>query len=72
MKAYGNLQGNSGVIAYETGKGYIKVCFSGFRIYTYTDASTGEKNIKKMHALAHAGKGLSTFISRYIKDKFEH
>jgi hypothetical protein len=72
MTPYGNKQGNSGVTAYETGDGYIKVRFTDSRIYTYTIATAGKTNINKMHTLARAGKGLSTYISQHVKDRYEH
>lgn len=71
MKRYGNLSGNSGVIAYETGNGWIAVKFDGGDVYRYTVRSAGAENIARMQRLAESGEGLSTFISRYVKDRYE-
>lgn len=72
MTAYKNLSGESGVTAYTYGPGYIRIRFIDGEIYKYTNASTGKKNIQEMQALADAGKGLSTFISRYVREKYAH
>lgn len=71
MKRYRNLEGHSGVTGYEAGHDYIKVQFGHEAIYLYTYASTGKRMIKRMKQLAEAGKGLSTYISRYVRNKYE-
>lgn len=71
MKAYGNKAGNSGVSAYEAGRGRITVRFVDGTDYTYTNASAGEANVRHMKALAENGRGLSTFISTTVKNKYE-
>lgn len=71
MIAYGNIAGNSGVKAYETGPDRILVQFIDGKVYTYSNASAGAANIRKMKGLAKSGKGLSTFISQHVKDGYE-
>ncbi|RXK85713.1 hypothetical protein [Filimonas effusa] len=72
MKRYKNLSGNSGVLGYETGNAYIVVKFSGGdRTYTYSYEGAGMRHVEKMKQLAAAGKGLSTYISKYVKDKYD-
>jgi hypothetical protein len=63
---YKNLDGNSGVAAYEIGRDSLVVQFQTGATYAYTYASTGRKNIEHMKRLALAGEGLSTFISRHV------
>jgi len=70
MRAYGNLSGNSGVQAYESGPGYIRVRFVGGKTYLYTDASAGPRNVRRMQELASAGRGLATFISTTVRDGY--
>ena len=70
MKPYSNKNGNSGVIAYESGKGFIDIAFIGGDIYRYTNASAGKTAIDRMIELAKAGEGLSTYISQHVKDKY--
>ena len=71
MKKYKNLSGKSGVVAYEPGTAFIKVKFIDGSVYTYTYKSAGQEITEKMKQLAKAGKGLSTYISQTVKDKFD-
>jgi hypothetical protein len=66
-----NNSGNSGVEFYEIENDDIIVQFVDGRIYRYTYASAGEKNIERMKQLAIAGVGLTTFINQYVKDRYE-
>lgn len=70
MERYKNLAGNSGVVAYEIGSDFIKVEFRGGSIYLYNYHSAGKENIERMKELAMAGKGLSTFISQVVREKY--
>lgn len=70
MIPYGNKSGNSGVIAYEAGKGFIKVQFADGTTYKYTQGSAGKNAIAEMIVLAKAGLGLSTYISQHVKDRY--
>lgn len=67
MPIYANHGGNSGVSSYEIGDGSITVTFTTGATYLYTNASAGAGNIAQMQALAAAGQGLNSFISRYVR-----
>lgn len=67
MKAYRNIDGDSGVTGYEDGAGFIRVQFKDGAIYLYTDASAGAHNISRMKDLAANGNGLNSFINRNVK-----
>jgi hypothetical protein len=69
MVPYKNLSGNSGIIAYETGKTYIRVRFRD-GTYTYNYSSPGRKTVEVLKLLATKGKGLSTYISRFVRDNY--
>lgn len=71
MEKYKNLEGHSGVTGYETGTNSIAVEFNHDAVYRYTYASAGKRVIERMKQLAMAGRGLSTYISRVVKEKFE-
>jgi hypothetical protein len=71
MQPYGNRNGESGVRYYELGEQSSTVTFSGGDTYRYTYRSAGRQNVETMKKLAQAGQGLSTFISREVKQKFE-
>jgi hypothetical protein len=70
MQRYKNISGNSGVIAYQTGRDCITIEFEDGAIYRYTCKSAGRANIEQMKALAAAGKGLSTFVVRHVRNAY--
>ncbi len=72
MKRYLNLSGESGVVAYELRPDAIKVKFRGSdRVYVYSNVSAGAAHVTRMKRLAEAGKGLSTYISQHVHDRYE-
>jgi len=70
MKRYRNRGGNSGVKSYDMGDTFIKVTFADGEIYLYDYSNPGKNHVEKMKILARAGKGLSTYISRYVKENY--
>lgn len=70
MEHYKNLSGDSGVIAYEIVNDGIEVQFRDGTAYLYTIESAGRQNIETMKRLALAGRGLSTFISTTVRDRY--
>lgn len=71
MKRYVNASGHSGVVAYETLPGAIHVEFRDGGVYRYTHASAGRANVLHMKQLAASGRGLSTFITRHVGDRYD-
>ena len=70
MKTYKNLSGKSEVAAYELEKDGVRVSFTNQSLFRYSNQSAGRENVSKMKVLAQAGKGLGTFITSTVKDKF--
>jgi hypothetical protein len=70
VERYSDLSGQSGVTAYEVLPDGIKVQFSGGPVYLYTYASAGQACIEAMKQAALAGRGLATYISRYVKARY--
>lgn len=70
MTRYGNRSGDSGVAAYELAPGRITVQFQDGWKYEYTARSTGAEDVATMHRLARAGRGLSTFISTTVRERY--
>ena len=70
MKAYSNIDGDSGVKSYEYGEEYIRVEFSTGAIYLYTNEITGTKNIQMMKKLADSGEGLNAFINTTVRKSY--
>jgi hypothetical protein len=71
MERYKNLGGDSGVSAYEIGDDSITVQFTSGAVYLYTYKGAGSSNIEKMKLLAAAGKGLNSYIKRYVNKGYE-
>jgi hypothetical protein len=70
MQRYKNRSGESGVVAFDIDTGSITVQFSGGDRYLYTEDSAGSANIAEMQRLARTGRGLSTFISQKIRNRY--
>jgi hypothetical protein len=71
MSPYANRSGDSGVVSYATDSDSITVRFRSGESYTYTYESAGQNNVEQMKRLAHQGKGLSTFVSRNVKNMYD-
>jgi hypothetical protein len=70
VKTYRNLGGNSGVIGYDKGIGWIMVYFKNGFEYTYNHESAGSFNISRMKELAIAGRGLNGYIKTNVNDLY--
>jgi len=70
MQRYANRSGQSGVVAYELGADAITVKFTGGDRYLYTQDSAGAVHIARMRELAENGRGLSTYISQHVRDRY--
>jgi hypothetical protein len=70
MQRYGNHSRESGVVAYDIDAGQIIVQFRNGERYLYTEDSAGAANIARMQELARAGRGLSSFISQHVHDRY--
>ena len=71
MTRYRNLSGHSGVVAYETTPDSITLTFVGGERYVYTDARPGRATVDRMKTMAAEGQGLSTFVSRHVREDYE-
>ncbi|MBN8563680.1 MAG: hypothetical protein J0L70_24395 [Leptolyngbya sp. UWPOB_LEPTO1] len=67
MERYRDIDGDSGVSAYEIGVDFIRVQFSTGAIYLYTNSSAGSANIEQMKILAAKGNGLNSFINTRVR-----
>lgn len=66
MTPYANRSGDSGVFAYALVGDAIVVEFDGGALYLYDDVRPGAAQVRRMRALARAGRGLSGYISREV------
>jgi hypothetical protein len=70
MEHYRNLNGNSDVLSYEIGRDSIEVEFRDGSLYLYNYATTGQTIVDHMKALAIAGSGLNSFISKTVRKAY--
>lgn len=70
MRPYEDSSHESGVSAYEFGDDFIAVRFKSGEVYVYDYRSTGRAAVEKMKRLAESGRGLSTYISREVRENY--
>lgn len=70
MIPYQDIDGDSGVQAYECGETWIQVRFGTGAVYEYTYASAGSAHIETMKQLARQGDGLNAYINRNVKKAY--
>ena len=71
MHRYGGNKRRSGVQGYEIGPESIDVEFSSGWVYRFSYQRPGASRVERMKQLAESGRGLSTFISKHVKNRFE-
>ncbi|MFT6045649.1 MAG: hypothetical protein ACI9WC_001350 [Arenicella sp.] len=72
MQTYADLNNDSGVSSYQLGASYIKVWFNrDTASYVYSHSSAGEYHVHHMKKLALVGKGLNSYIDKYVKRDYE-
>ena len=64
MQTYANLSGTSNVERYSSFSQAIIVRFKDKWVYAYMAYTAGQHNVDRMKALAQAGQGLNSFITR--------
>lgn len=70
MQRYKSIKKNSGVTAYEIKPESIIVEFTYGPTYVYDYHLPGKEHVEEMKRLAEAGEGLSTYISKYVRDMY--
>lgn len=70
MERYENRQGNSGVRRYEIRPHAIVLEFAGGELYLYDESKPGRAQVEQMKKLARAGSGLSTYVSRFVRENY--
>lgn len=72
MERYLDLDGDSGIFAYEIGDTYIRVQFNTtFKIYTYSYRSAEANRVEDMKRLARSGDGLNSYIKLNANNLYE-
>ena len=72
IQPYANVDGDSGVSAFEIAATWIDVYFHGApKRYRYSHRSCGAAHCEQLKALAMAGNGLNSYIMRHVKYGYE-
>lgn len=71
MDRYKNLNGGSGVVAYEISNDSIMVEFNNNSLYLYSYLIPGQQHVDNMKGLAVRGYGLNGYINSYVKKQYE-
>ena len=71
MQKYSGQIRRGGAVAFEIGPESIDVEFSSGWIYRFTYQRPGALRVERMKELALDGHGLSTFISRHVKNRYQ-
>lgn len=70
MQPYKDIDGDSGVSAYDIGPDSITIQFKDGSIYLYNYASAGSSAIETMKQLAASGDGLNAYINTNVKKNY--
>ena len=70
MEVYQNLGGNSSIHSFEIEHDSIIVQFDTGSKYLYNDLKPGAIHVQRMKALAKQGKGLSSYINKYVRNNY--
>ena len=65
------FRSRGGVVAFEVGPDWIDVQFTSGWVYRFSHQRPGRLRVDHMKSLAMSGQGLSTFISRHVKNRYE-
>jgi hypothetical protein len=71
MEPYRGQIRRGGVVAFEIAPDAIDIEFTSGWIYHFSYQKPGQPRVERMKELAKAGRGLSTFINKHVKNRFE-
>ena len=71
MEPYGNRSGRSGVVGFELLDDGIVIEFTDGDRYRYGERVPGRAHVANMRRRARMGRGLATYISRFVGDHYE-
>lgn len=71
MEIYMNLGNASGVSSYGIGEDFIIVVFSTGKPYRYSYGKAGRMHVEKMKELAKNGRGLNSYINKYVRNDYD-
>jgi hypothetical protein len=69
MKPYRDINGDSGIAAYEHSESSIRIQFKHGSTYEYLASGIGAANLNTMKRLADSGDGLNAYINTHPEVK---
>ena len=70
LQRYASASGMAGVQAFALLPGGILIQFRSGEAYLYDEVQPGQEHVVRMQQLARQGRGLSTYISRHVQDRY--
>lgn len=70
MQAYKDIDGNSGVAAFEIRERSLVVTFKTGGAYLYDYRKPGRRHVEAMKKHALRGDGLATYINQHVRDNY--
>jgi len=67
---YEDRNGDSGVLAYQSGPNFIIVEFKSGGGYRYDYTTPGRRHVEAMKKLPESGDGLATYINQHIREHY--
>ena len=71
MRHYGGHTRKHGVLAFDIQPDAIDVEFTSGWVYHFSYQKPGAPRVERMKQLAESGHGLSTFINRHVRNRYE-
>lgn len=68
-QSYGGKR-DTGVRAFAELPDAIALQFSDGRVYVYDGDTPGRLHVRAMQRLARAGKGLTTYVNRFVRERY--
>ncbi|HTM67427.1 MAG TPA: hypothetical protein VL093_13955 [Flavipsychrobacter sp.] len=68
MESYGDDK--TGVIGYALTYSGIILRFRNNELYLYDDVKPGKEHVEQMKRLAETGKGLTTYVTKHVRDNY--
>lgn len=70
MQLYEDVNGDSGIVTFESKPDSLIITFKDQSKYLYTIGSVGGIHLENMKRLAERGDGLNSYINRYVRKKY--
>jgi hypothetical protein len=70
VEKYKDLNGNSGISAFEIGRDYIMIEFKDGGRYLYNYSQPGIREVEEMKKYTLKGRELATYINQNVRERY--